>query len=290
MKKVFLLFLIMATPLLAFSQRGKSSVNDLVMMNLKGAVKEVRHFAFTPKYMEEDSIVLSPLDFFGTHNFILKFNERGWLNEKIELRLNQEDHLFPDAIWKYTYDRQERLSSETITFRVTTPDTASFHYAYPNDSLMTIAEKQNRQTKMTYRYTQDDRTEEFIAINRDSSYIGKTYFEKDTFERIIRREDYNNMPRLQNLTINFYQDSIFRTPYKTIETNLRTGRMLHIENLLDEHGNMISQKVGPIQNGESKITTYTYLYDAGGNWIEKREFIDNQLRKIFLREIDYYQL
>lgn len=289
MKKPFLVLLILMIPFLAFSQRGKSSINDLMMMNLKGAVKEVRHFGFTPEYIEEDSIVLSPLDFFGTHNFILKFNEKGWLKEKIELRLNQEEHLFPDAIWTYTYDGQQRLLNETITFRVTTPDTASFHYAYPNDSLMTIAEKQNSLTKMTYRYTLDNRTEEFLAINRDSSYIGKTYFEKDAHDRIIRREDYNNMTRLQNLTINFYQDSIFRTPFKTIETNLRTGRMMQIENILDDHGNIISQKLGPIQNGESNTTTYTYVYDVGGNWIEKREYISNQLRKIFLREIDYYQ-
>lgn len=105
---------------------------------------------------------------------------------------------------------------------------------------------------------------------------------------VIRNEDYSNVSRLQNLTIKFYQDEIFRTPNKVLITHFKSGQVYLTENLLDEQGNITSQKNISLNTGEFKTTTYTYIYDTNGNWIEKKEFIDNRPRKVFRREIEYY--
>lgn len=105
---------------------------------------------------------------------------------------------------------------------------------------------------------------------------------------VIRNEDYSNVSRLQNLTIKFYQDEISWTPNKVMDTYFKSGQVYLTEILLDEQGNITSQRNSSFYTGESKTTTYTYIYDTTGNWIEKREFIDNRPRKVFRRDIEYY--
>lgn len=288
MKKWFLSSLILIFPILSFCQIGTNSVKHVDRMNLKGAVKQIKHTAYKPEYNETDSINLIRFDFFGMHNYTQKFDRQGWLIEKAEFKL-KEEQLIPSGIWTYGYDEDHRLVKETYIFdALSGSDTATFQYAYPFDSLTTIVEKRNGETQRIYHYILENRMEKFITINSDSSYIGKSFFEMDNQGRVIRNEDYSNVSRLQNLTINFYQDEIFRTPNKVMETHLRNGQIYLIENLLDEQGNITSQKNSSFNTGEIKTTTYTYFYDASGNWIEKREFIDNHLTKVFRREIEYY--
>lgn len=288
MKKLFLLSLKLIFPFLAVCQIGTNSIKHMDKMNLKGAVKQIKHAAYKPENSETDSINLIRFDFFGMHNYTQKFDRQGWLIEKAELKL-REEQLIPSGIWTYDYDEDHRLLKETYIFdALSGSDTATFQYAYPFDSLTTIVEKRNGETQRIYHYILENRTEKFITINSDSSYIGKSFFEMDDQGRVLRNEDYSNVSRLQNLTINFYQDEIFRTPNKVMETHFRSGQIYLIENLLDEQGNITSQKNSSFNTGEFKTTTYTYFYDTSGNWIEKREFIDDHLRKVFRREIDYY--
>lgn len=288
MKKLFVLSLISIIPFFAFCQIGTNSVKHVVKMDLKGAVKEIKHYAFEPDITEKDSIHLKRFDFFGMHNFILEFDREGWLIKKTEFKLRDEQ-LMPFGKWNYTYDGKSRIIKETYTFDgLSNSETASFQYAYPYDSLTTIVEQRNGKTRSTYHYILINRTEEFISINSDSSYIGKTILEMDDQGRVLRIEDYGNVSRLQKLTINSYHDKIYRTPSKVLSTDLKSGQTFLIENLLDEQGSITSQKKSSFNNGEFKTTTYTYIYDTTGNWIEKREFLDNHLRKIFQREIEYY--
>ena len=288
MKKWFLLSLILIFPLFSLCQNGTNSIKHVDKMNLKGAVKTIKHTAYEPISIESDSINLLKFDFFGMHNYIHKFDKQGWLLEKTELKL-REEQLIPSGIWTYDYDEEHRLSKESYIFdAIDGSDSATFEYTYPIDSLTTVIEKRKGEFQRIYHYILENRTEEFITINSDSSYISKSFFEMDAQRRIIRKEDYSNVSRLQNLTINFYQDEIFRTPNKVLITHIKSGQVYLTENLLDEQGNITSQKNISLNTGEFKTTTYTYIYDTTGNWIEKKEFIDNRPRKVFRREIEYF--
>jgi hypothetical protein len=288
MKKWFLLSLILIFPLFALGQNGTNSVKHVDKMNLKGAVKSIKHTAYEPGSIETDSINLVKFDFFGMHNYIHKFDREGWLIEKVEFKL-RERQLIPSGIWTYDYDEEHRLAKESYIFdAIDGSDTATFEYTYPFDSLTTVVEKRKGKFQRIYHYILENRTEEFITINTDSSYIGKSFFEMDDQSRVIRKEEYSNVSRLQNLTINFYQDEIIRTPSRVLKTHFKSGQVYLTENLLDDQGNITSQKNSSFYTGESKTTTYIHIYDTTGNWIEKREFIDNHPRKVFRREIEYY--
>jgi len=42
------------------------------------------------------------------------------------------------------------------------------------------------------------------------------------------------------------------------------------------------------EDNEKKVTEYTYDYDSQGNWIQKNEFINNELKVSLIRRIKYY--
>ncbi|EMS33187.1 hypothetical protein C943_00464 [Mariniradius saccharolyticus AK6] len=289
MERLLILLLFFGTPLIAFGQKSQLSVKHSVSMNLKGQVQEVRNYAFEPGGKESDTVNLVPYDFFGMLNFIVQFDRQGWKVKKIDLKLH-DSKLVPSATWSYRYDSLHRLIEETYIFKsIDQTDTASFHYLYPSTNHTTIIEKRNSEMRMAYHHKLENRTEEVTTVNSDSSYIARKYFQFDEQERIIKVEDYGNESRLRNLTINFFGSDSYRNPAKVLETDLRTGKTFLSENELDVFGNVVGKKISSVESGESRTTTFTYSYDELGNWIEQKEFIDGVLRKVFKREIVYYE-
>lgn len=167
-------------------------------------------------------------------------------------------------------------------------ETASFSYFYLNDTSTSILEKRNGNLAFTYHYNLNNNTEEFTRVNADSSFIHKTYSEIDDKNRIMRKEDYANSTRIRSLTLNSYHDKHFLTPAKSLQSSGKGKQISLYENILDEYGNVVSEKITAFHTGDSNTTTYAYLYDDRGNWIEKSEYVDQILRTVVKRVIAYY--
>ncbi|UJP66595.1 hypothetical protein [Mongoliitalea daihaiensis] len=288
MIKLTALLFAFAFPFTVFSQSGTLATTQKEKQNLKGPVKEVLHTTFEPMQIGGDSTTWIPYDFFGFHNYRLKFDNRGLLTERIDYKL-QDNELKQRGIWNYTYDEKDRVVEEVYLYEsLSTIDTASFSYTYLNDSSTSIFEKRNGVPSSTYHYNLSKSTEEFTSVNADSSFIQKTFSEIDDRNRVTRKEDYSNGTRIRSLTLNTYHEQQFLTPAKSLQSYGKGNQVSLYENELDEQGNVISEKITAFHTGDSKTTTYSYLYDDMGNWIEKGEYVDKILRKIVKRSIDYY--
>ncbi|WP_075342426.1 SH3 domain-containing protein [Tenacibaculum agarivorans] len=87
------------------------------------------------------------------------------------------------------------------------------------------------------------------------------------------------------------------TSYNTFKHNFKEYIRLNADNTIDDRttyfydykGNLIKQ-VKYTNNGKKiyDITTYEYIFDKRGNWIEKKEFDDGILEEITTREFTYH--
>ena len=92
---------------------------------------------------------------------------------------------------------------------------------------------------------------------------------------------------MSDLFINKKQWSVF-TDVERNEYDSRGNLYSKILTEYDIQGNEIEYKI--IHNGKLEyVTTFKYVYDENGNWIEQIEFKDNKPQRITEREYVYYK-
>ena len=99
---------------------------------------------------------------------------------------------------------------------------------------------------------------------------------------IWRRDSNNNEIYKRN---NYY--NYFNQPFKGIGVDYENGNRIRFEHLYEYNNNGDVSVYTSSKNDKKKITKYEYKYDYQSNWIEKKQFQENCLIKIFKRSINY---
>ncbi len=287
MKKRFLLIFFL--PIIGFSQmRNRLNSTDLKRYELKGNVKEVFFKEYEPRFSNDSTYSLELYDFLGSSNFKLEFNKYGNLKTKSELR-KRNDSIKIGAIWKYKYDKRNRiLKEQRLSFQYS-KDTITWNYEYIGDSIINIEQLDKTYKILYYTYLEKGNNEFLNHANSDSSYVTKRLYVYDKFNRITRSEDYENKDFIQDLRITTYKDTITINKFKEVVIWTKHNNSFYNEFEYDKNGNSIKMIIGNFNNNDPSINRYEYDYDKNGNWIEKRHFgWRGKLSTVFRREIKYY--
>lgn len=287
MKKI-IIFLFIIIPFIAKSQmRERIYFNDLYRNQLKGNVKELKHVEYEPIYKSETEFELK-IHFtpFVRNNYSVKFNNKGYLEEKSQLTLNK-DSLVLDNKWYYYYDKKNKIKKEGNKY-------STWDYEYIGDSITKIIQlHKTYDSPKYYNYTQKGSDELLNTFNVDSSYQTKILFVYDKYNRIIRIENYDNKEFIQQLTLRNYEDTIAQNPNNEIYIYTNGNPYIDVftksNYVYDNKNNPIKREFENLNPNKNKTEKYQYTYDKQGNWIEKEMFdIKNKLFAVIKREIFYY--
>lgn len=287
MKQFYLLFLII--PFFSFSQiRKQLNETDLSLYNLNGSVKEVIHTEYEPKYSNDSTYTLQLYDFLGPHNYKLSFSKIGNLNEKVELK-KEQDSLIAGSTWTYEYDKKNRIKEKLLISHQYSKDTIRWEYSYIGDSIIDIKQLDKTYKVLYYTYLEKGEYEYLNHTNSDSSYTTKNLFVYDNQNRLIRSEKYEDSNYIKDLQIKTYTDSISQNVFKEVNIWTKYKNNFYRQFEYDKNNNPIKMIIGRFDNNKESINCYEYIYDKKGNWIIKKHFgRKGKLSTVYKREIKYY--
>ena len=287
LKKVFV-FIYLITPLLVSSQiRERLNQTDLERRNLNNKVKILVHKYYDVKNFKDSTYELRIDNFFGPNSYKLVFDQEGYIQNRIGLE-GKVDSLYQVTYWNYKYDDKNRiLEEERIHFKY--EDTVKWTYNYIGDSIIDVRQYDNTYKTLYFKYKQKDRQEILTTSNSDSSYISKSLFEYDKFDRLIRSEEYENKDFIQDLRIYTFKDSTSNQRFKELIIWPKFNDSFFMVFDYDQYGNQISWKQEWFDREEISTSRTEYEYDSENNWIEKRFFnYENKLIHVVKREITYF--
>ena len=287
MNHLYLLFLII--PIFGFSQiRNLLNQDDVSRYNLKGQVKELTHKEYEPRYSNDSTYILEPYDFLGPHNYKWNFDESGNLINKTELKL-ENDSLIAGAPWTTQFDGANRIIKKTRISHQYSKDTTQWKYEYLGDSIINVRQFDNTYKVLYYTYREVDNKEYLNTANSDSSYITKSLFVYDKYDRLIRSENYENSSYIEDIRINTYTDTISNNIFKTLNIWTKFNDNFYNQFEYDEYNNVVKMIIGRFDTDKESINRYEYVYDAKVNWIEKKHFgWRGRVSTVFKRDIEYY--
>ncbi len=289
MKNIYLIIIILV-PTIGFTQmRERLNSTDLERYKLTGKVKQVIHTEYEPRFSNDSTYTLKLYDFLAPHNYKLEFNRNGNLKTRIELR-KENDSLKVGAVWKYTYDSNNRILQEKrISFQYS-KDTMIWNYKYKGDSIIKVNQLSKTYKILYYTYKQRGNMEYLNHANSDSSLVTKKLFVYDKQNRLIRYEDYLDKDYVQDLRISTYKDTISKNKFTEIIIWNKYNTSSYNEFEYDKNGNVVLMKIGNFVGLKPSVNKYEYVYDKKGNWIEKKHFgWRGRLSTVFRREIEYYK-
>ena len=263
--------------------RERLSYNDLERYDLYGKVKSMTYIEYEPRYNSDTTYTLKIYDFLSMKNHIAMFDEKGYLEKKIELFSDLNDSLSESAIWTYKYDKNNRIVRE---FRDSKRfgDTTSWNYQYFDNNTTVIKEFSKTFHVLYYKYVQNENIELLTTANSDSSYQRTIKFIYDKQNRLVRKEDFENKDTIVNLRILKYNDESLNYGEEIIEVK-KYKHLLSKSFKYDANGNMKE-----IYDSHSKlIGTFEYVYDKNKNWTEQRCYNANgRLYNVYKRTLVYY--
>lgn len=127
-------------------------------------------------------------------------------------------------------------------------------------------------------------------LNQEKEFKVERLYNEKGFPRLISYTDgwlirfKNKIPKIEKIIFDKKGK-----PIQRIKNSDGDGNMMIIEKL-NSHRDVISEDVRFSNNVEGYTTTYEYVYDSMGNWIEKTAF-DNGVAKEYVtkRTIKYYE-
>ena len=214
-------------------------------------------------------------------------------------------HQEHDATYDYTYDNANKLLKAT-------KKTISTNTVVPNEEF--IFEKFSDYNKTTHNdYNKDGilKEQNIKTYNKNGILLTSEIVEKkhtkselEAFLSGTVQNDnrsittYNlNGDYIKNETFVFKDGKELLTNYNIYKPNYMERIYIdHNDNSIDKttffydyKGNKIKE-ISYYSDGERiySTTTYKYLFDGRNNWIEKREYDDNILKRVYVREITYW--
>ncbi len=273
--------------------------NDLDKLDLKGKIKSIDIKAISDK---------------DTIQKVLIFNKTG--NTLIEKDFSIDggsiDKPATKTIYTYTKFGEKKVKKQ---YELSGELYRKENYKY--NSKKKLIEKNKSDGKgnqlLTLNYKYNNKGQMVEEIVKDVSYgsntVDKGTFKYDSRGNLIERKYYNNNGVLQSVFSNKYSnnhliasESIFFTKkrvIKNINSYDNNGNVIEIKSY-DENNQLIltvitvfdikSNRIESLdfRNNLKKRTTYKYQYDLHDNWIYNEVYINNKLKGIIQREIEYY--
>lgn len=277
---------ILSTCIAQHRERLISSDSD--RMRLKGKVSTLSHLDYDliedisdTSSMRIDHFFLSP------NNYVVEFNTHGNIVKKTEFEyLYSNDTLRSKGKWTYSYDSLNRIIKEVYYWNNSSNDTTLWTYEYLGDSVTLIDKYDDTYKHMRYRYAQRDNIEYLTTANSDSSYLTRILFVYDRFNRIIRKEEYEDQPTMTHIRSWRYIDSLSVNAALDVSISLKHnyGPVVIINEYDSLQNVTLSSRIG-----NQKPSLIEYDFDALGNWTERRTLLPNGFIKISRRRIEYYQ-
>jgi len=275
---------------MGFSQmRERLNSTDLERYKLTGKVKQLIHKEYEPRFTNDSTYTLKLYDFLAAHNYKLEFNLHGNLIGRTELR-KVNDSLKTGAVWYFKYDNNNRILQEKRISLQYSKDTIIWNFEYRGDSIVNVNQFDNTYKILYNTYKQKGNIEYLKHANSDSSYITKKRFVYDKQNRLTRYEDYANKDFIQDLKIYSYVDNYSKNINKTFSLDAKYNNSWINEYRYNFQGDVISISFENLVNDNKPGSSYQYIYDENGNWVEKKQYNPKgRLSVVFRREIVYYK-
>jgi hypothetical protein len=196
----------------------------------------------------------------------------------------------PEGVWTYEYDKNNRIEEENYYWKNRKIDTTQWVYKYHGDSVTIVHQYDKTYKHLYYKYKQKGSCEYLSTANSDSTNFTKGLFVYDRYNRIVRKEKYENKKYVQFLRTYTYRDTIERGPsvkiwFFTWHTRHNSSPRISTHKY-DNFGNEIeSSGVGEF----SRTHITEYIYDKYNNWIERKVHLYNGRIKISKRTYDYWE-
>jgi hypothetical protein len=282
-RKIF--FVITLASVISSCSQTMSQDNDLLKLNLKGNIKQIKQFTFfaIEKFGEIQKGELQPNIFFPENkNMILVFDNDGYIKEKQNF---DNAGIYIDKR-KYTYNEQRIIISE-IGY-----DTKE-NIIY---SLKGIYDAEKMTVKSIIIYSKDysvqtidyyDNSNSKIKIDwyrEDGELSSRTIFKYDKKGNVIEENIYTADGKLYAKSQNIFN----KDGYKIEKIYSRKSEQRNDYFKYDDFGNIIeeySNKLGILVHKY----IYKYKYDSQNNWIERVCYLNGELPVDFTeRNIEYF--
>jgi len=283
-----IIFILILLPNLIFSQhRNRLEFNDLHRYHLKGNVETLKYYKYNVTYKNDSISQVKFEDFIVPKNYMIEFNQDGYIRKKIEYRL-KNDSIIEKGLWLYNYEN-DKIKKEIYYWNNRSKDTTQWHYLYPDESTTIINQESTMSPKlMHYIYKQVKNKEYYKSINADSSFIGKSLYVYDKRDRIIRIEKYDDQEYTRDIILKSYSDSINLNPKVTVSSYTKYDAPVSINQYkFNDQYDII--EIDGLDVSDDIKTIIEYKYDDNKNWIVKiKKGGTGKIYKIYKREISYY--
>ena len=276
--------------------------NDLNTLKLKGTVKsliEIKYYVFDSLgkivkdgIAKKDTILFSETGnkikdfsvnsvgvFYYKYNF--KYNYSGKLVEKTNFR--------DDTKETYTYDSLGKLIDRYRYYLDTLPYHDIFKYDKKGNNIGLYAYDPYGISGEKYFFSYNVNGNIIEQQNYDSQGIcwSKIIFKYDKLGKLIEESGYNRNGSLDSKAIYKYDNngnSLKNYFYFYEDHKIRRTSTTEF----DAKGNEIKEIFYNSDGTLDYMYTYKYVYDNNGNWINKTDFLNNNIQTLIERQIIYY--
>lgn len=289
--RVFQLVVLLLSTSAVIAQKKPSYISggkyqhDLTTEGLKGSVKSATSYSY---YAKQDSDISSKN---WDYKIINEYNKKGNLvstSYKKSSRSVETYHL------NYKYDghgRTDRLSNQNGQV------IRRFDYAY--NIKRNLVETSSSGSRLSYHlvYNRNGKRDTLYNYDRKGEVTSKQVFRYDDDGNLIQFMRYNPEGNVTNK--HFYRYDNQHNKTEEIIADARGERKSRISFKYDDKGNLTSRldsnlffiggDPGKKVGDQLYLRTYSYVkFDHAGNWLQKNLMIDNQIKRIVVREIEYY--
>lgn len=282
-RKIF--FAIILTSFISSCSQTMSQDNDLLKLNLKGGIKQIKQFTYVAieKFGEIQKGELQPNIFFPENqNMILVFDNGGYIKgrqnfDKSGIYIGKTEYNYNDQkiiISTIGYDTKGSIDNSQKGIYDAEKMTVKSIINYSKDySVQTIDyyDNSNRKIKIDW-------------FREDGKLSSRTIFKYDEKGNIIEENIYTSDGKLYSKNQNIFNKEGYKIEKITSDHSGKKNDYFKY----DDFGNIIEEycnKPGILINKY----IYKYKYDLQNNWIERVSYINGELPVDFTeRNIEYY--
>jgi hypothetical protein len=260
--------------------------NDLANQNLKGKVKKV--VTYNKEY-GGDGASLS--------RWVFHYNIQGNTSEFAIYDITKVEKLFIG--WRYTYDSQGREVSVSNELGEVM-STCVYGYNIKNNLTKKIYSRPEKHPTIYIVYNQRNTPDSTFSYDIAGQFMQSSLYDYDAVGNLIAQSSYKSNSVPDSKTVYKY-DSNHQKIQETRYTS--KGKESWTTFKYDDKGNVIMEvdsnvmrtgsgaRIIPVHNVSLTGNTRTFIYynfDKAGNWLEKKELINDVLYRTNKREIEYY--
>lgn len=280
----YITFLLVAIATSVSAQNMHYPTTDLQLSNLKGKVKSLRAIPYTvangkKAAIETDLDTVAKIA--NLDNLLKDYNPEGYTTQTRfflqngELYGRMENHYIHEGkqliVSRYNSDKtMYAYSPEGYLTKEATYSPGGFlksHYNYQRD------ENGNVTQEDTYRMNSLEGSIVY-AYDKKGDAIEKKYLANDGSLLQAEKNKYNK----QHLVV------------QTRNYNSKNDLLSTVKRKYNENNDCISLEAHiKIPKKEKNIVTYSYVYDAHGNWTSKTTYINGTPLQIIERTLEYYE-